>query len=331
MLAPAAELVDEGGGPRGERGGAPVDDAVALVSEVLARRELYAAPLLDAHEPRAGGVRQRKEPARHEAVLLQPVDLQRAVACRAAAGVAFQWIARVDERAAVGDQIDAACAQLDRALVVVRVPARAALSVRSCGEAEPGVAVAQRRDPRVVQRDPAGPLRRGKPLEAPHALGPEEPRHFRRTLTRLELAVSQRGRAQAREEAAVERAARHERQAPAGVEIADLRHLAGRLHQHGETSEEPGDRAHHRRRRGIVAGLRGEHGDEEELGAEALVSGGGFEVRPVRAHLARDLVPEHARPRARAAQLGKERAHDDQPHEVRRVVVGADDAGLLEV
>src|ERR1700694_5730082 len=77
---------------------------------------------------------------------------------------------------------------------------------------------------------------------------------------------------------------------------------------------------------------RRQHGGEEHLGAEPLVSGGGFEMGAVLSALAWDLVPELLGERSvPPAELGKEGAYHHQTHQVRRVVIGADRARLLQV
>ena len=70
---------------------------------------------------------------------------------RPTAQVALAPVTRVDERPAVQHQVDLAERQLDRVLVVVRVPAAAALPVGPRGQAEIAAPLTEHRDVRIGQ------------------------------------------------------------------------------------------------------------------------------------------------------------------------------------
>src|SRR6266849_374927 len=115
--------------------------------------------------------------------------------------VALARIARIDEGAAVDEEIDLSPRQLDAVLVVVGVAAGAALAVRSGAEAEPALAVAQDRDAGVGQLHAAPAAFGRERLEAAHAIGAEQPGHFHRAAHagQFQLRVAQRRRPQRRE------------------------------------------------------------------------------------------------------------------------------------
>ena len=108
MLAFAQDLVAKGSGFRFQSGGTPVEHAGGkpLISRVLAHRALKAVLRIDRGDSRIGGIGQREEPPRHQAVLLGAVDLHGAVTGGAAPAVALLGIARIDKGPAVEQQIE---------------------------------------------------------------------------------------------------------------------------------------------------------------------------------------------------------------------------------
>ena len=156
----------------------------------------------------------------------------------------------------------------------MRVPAAAALPVRSGGQAEVALAPAKHGNVGVAQREAPRVAARREQVEALHAGRSQKPRdlHRARRARQLQRRIDQRGGPQRGQVAAVERRARHEWQPAAGVEIADLRDPAARLEQVPDAAEQAGDGQLHLARRGRAPRAGGEHRAKEQLGGEPLVA-----------------------------------------------------------
>ena len=219
----------------------------------------------------------------------------------------------------------------------MRVATAATLTVRPRGEAQVRVSAAKDGDVRIRQERASDVTADGKQVESLDARGAEKPGDFHRTrrARQLQAGIPEHGRAERRQVSAVERRARHERQPPARIEIADLRDPPRRLEKLADAAEQSGDGQLHLVRRRHSGRARGQHRAEEQLRGEPLVPGRRLEMRPVGPHLAGNLFPQpapiHVAPDARARQLGEQRSDHQQAHQIGRVVVRPDGASLLQM